>query len=655
MPPNKLLGNLDLFKKPLFLRVARQEMVSTNFGLFLSLVIYGCLAYSFSQSDFFLHQSPTIIIETKEAISAPAILYKDRPFAFAVRDDMGRAVKNDPQYFSLEFRIMTVVIGPHGPELSFEYKTFHKCNGSDTSDPNELALLADSYCFDNSTILLQGSFGDPFTSLLQINIYQCQNTTQNNFSCKPPDAIQDYFNMKSITINLHNTILQLKNYEVPSIETLSTLQYKCEVRLNRLITIKMQKAIIITDEGGILGSSVTTQDRFMFEKDNIEIGYPMSSFQPIFTVMFFSSNNVINAGRTYQTLIQAFALLGGLFSILIIFGSILSKVDSAVYLTTLLVNFLYAFQQQQLEDIKKGSAKDIPINPNIPEKTEEREQRKKFVMELAEVESPETGHMNSQKIQTTEAMTKREPKAEPSKGAFKVEEKVVQDEIIMLSSVGFEDSKIDKSSRIPDLMVKSKNINFRDSVPFSNKESPVVSPTSKKSFFRKITFGSRQKDEGNKSLEEFLTITDKNQEIKFNIFDFFKLMGKKLISRALTLNEKLFVRAQDVFENEIDIVKILQRIQDIDKLKHLLLNEHQLMLFDVLEKPVIFADDNETRRSSSMVTSQRKESVSDVNTKMRKAFDYYMELEKKEKREDIDNKLFQMIDKRFKTYKKFSK
>lgn len=191
---------------------------------------------------------------------SPAIVYKDRPFAFAVRDDMGRSV-NDPQFFSLEFRIMTVITGLHGPEISFEYKTFHKCNGSDTSDANEMALLVDSYCLDNSTILMQGNFGDPFSSLFQINMYQCQNTTENNFSCKSPDEIQNYFNMKSFNLKYHNTILQLKNYEVPSIETLSNVQYKCEVRLNRLVTINMQKAVISTDEGGILGSSVKTQDR----------------------------------------------------------------------------------------------------------------------------------------------------------------------------------------------------------------------------------------------------------------------------------------------------------------------------------------------------------------------------------------------------------
>ena len=178
MPTRAILGNLDLFKKPLFLRVAKQEMISTNLGLFLSFVIYGCLAYSFSQSDFFLKTSPTIIIETKEETSPPAILYKDRPFAFAIRDDMGRSV-NDPHYFTIEFRIMTIVPGAHGPQISFENKTYHPCNDSDSQNPVEMLLLTDSYCLDNNTNLLQGNFGDPFTSLLQIstNVRIQQTTT----------------------------------------------------------------------------------------------------------------------------------------------------------------------------------------------------------------------------------------------------------------------------------------------------------------------------------------------------------------------------------------------------------------------------------------------------------------------------------------------
>jgi len=44
-----------------------------------------------------------------------------------------------------------------------------------------------------------------------------------------------------------------------------------------------------------------------------------------------------------------------------------------------------------------------------------------------------------------------------------------------------------------------------------------------------------------------------------------------------------------------------------------------------------------------------------VDSKIRKAFDYYQQLDKKLVRDPIDEKLYILIDKRFKTYQKYSK
>ena len=75
MRPRKILGKLDLFKRPLFLRVVNQEMVSTNCDLcfFLSFLIYFCLGGFLSQSDFFLKTNPKIITETSQFSEAPPI------------------------------------------------------------------------------------------------------------------------------------------------------------------------------------------------------------------------------------------------------------------------------------------------------------------------------------------------------------------------------------------------------------------------------------------------------------------------------------------------------------------------------------------------------------------------------------------------------
>ena len=56
-------------------------------------------------------------------------------------------------------------------------------------------------------------------------------------------------------------------------------------------------------------------------------------------------SNFLTLTRTYQSLPEAAAVLGGLFCVLLIAGKMVSQMDKATYLTTLLMNMLYSFQE----------------------------------------------------------------------------------------------------------------------------------------------------------------------------------------------------------------------------------------------------------------------------------------------------------------------
>jgi len=149
-----------------------------------------------------------------------------------------------------------------------------------------------------------------------------------------------------------------------------------------------------------------------------------------------------------------------------------------------------------------------------------------------------------------------------------------------------------------------------------------------------------------------LKLNEKQSKINFNFWDYLKLKGKKVFFRETTFKDKLFERAQEVFENEIDIVKILQKLQDIEKLKHLLLSDQQIVLFNLMEKPMIFLPENirSSRKSLLMELSQQKISM---KSQMNEAFSYYQELENKDISDPIDKKLFVMVERRIKAYKKY--
>lgn len=653
---NKLLDSIDLFKKPLFLRVANQEKLSTPFGLLISLLIYICLGYFFSQSDFFLKLNPTIIQETIEYPSPPLISYKDRPFSFAIKNDLsGERMKMDSSIFSMDISALTILLKPDGTsQFKKEPKTWHYCNSSDTPDPNELKMLGENFCLDNSSFELEGFLGALKNSLFQIQIYQCQNSTMNNNSCRSPEEIQAFFNMKSLSLYYRNTVLQLKNYESPSVETTFSSVYKLEAKLNRLVVITLQKAEILTQQT-VVGSNLKRSEPFLFQKEKSEIGLSITTRDPVISVVFFSSNDVLTANRTYQSLTEAFAVLGGLFSILMIFGNILSKVDNTVYVTTLLMNFLYSFQQHDTRLTTSSKPSDgFKIEEIQNPITESITQKHVFEMTVEKTQGF-TEAMNPTTMREDKKLMPETIKTMPQQEAFKLEEKHLPDEVVMISSVLIDEPTAkDKNSGSPK---ESAKVFEKDLM----KESVLHSPTSTTrfgKFFRKLTFGQTMKKENSKTIEEFIKLNEKNQQIRFNIMDFIKLMIKRISRFSLNFKEKLYIRAHKVFETEIDIVKILQRIQDIEKLKYLLFDDQQLLLFDMLEKPMIFAEEEEEkmRQSFSPPAGTRRESVFDPKlSKVHRAFDYYVELGTRKDCNPLDKKLFHLIDKRFKAFKKILK
>jgi len=661
----QFFSNIDLFRKPLLLRVVKEDTVSTNFGIFLSFIIYSCLIYFFSQSDFFLKLNPTIVIENSQLNLAPPILYQNKTFSFAVKDVTGKSVM-DPSYFYVTIDVVTISLNSMGiPNLNYEPKTYHSCNESDAQNTLEFIILVDTYCLDNSTFTLAGSLGDVYNSFLQIQLYMCQNSSENNNSCKSVDEIDSYFNMKSLNLNYKNTIFQLKSYDSPMVDSFISSVYKLEAKLNRLVTINIEKAYIETDET-IIKTKINIIETFVYENEQSEIGLSISNDDPIISVVFFSSRDVMTSHRSYQTLTAVFGTLGGLFSLLLILGNTINKLENSVNLTIILMNFLYSFQQPELND---QNQKNNSLNTKLHvykknnKKSEASPQQNKIELGFSE------DKFRNDPLLNENLDPPKNKKRKNIKLKFEKRQKnILHEETSIPTSRPLDNKSKNPTSgmqrtknlenphiNIECLTSSLKTTQIQESIPMSSPK-PLQSPTSKLSnFLKKLNFVKTPKEEQLKSLDEFVRISEKKTQISFSFFGFLKLLMKKFGRISLDFKEKLFIRTQQVFEDEIDIVKILKRIQDIEKLKYLLLNDQQMMLFDVLEKPMIFVENQKEHHAlASFVLSPNRKKLN-VDLKIRKAFDFYQELEKKSSRDPIDEKLFLLIDKRFQTYKKYAK
>lgn len=109
-------------------------------------------------------------------------------------------------------------------------------------------------------------------------------------------------------------------------------------------------------------------------------------------------------------------------------------------------------------------------------------------------------------------------------------------------------------------------------------------------------------------------IRKSKNKFNFSLIEFFRYHLKKIFNRELNHKEKIFYKAKKTFDKEVDLVKILKKIHDIEKLKLILFDENQLTMFNFLTKPTIYASEVDTLGlgreclsfSKNVITHQQK-------------------------------------------------
>jgi hypothetical protein len=95
-----------------------------------------------------------------------------------------------------------------------------------------------------------------------------------------------------------------------------------------------------------------------------------------------------------------------------------------------------------------------------------------------------------------------------------------------------------------------------------------------------------------------------NKEIESNegsfslsCFEYLRYLCRKLCCSKKTDKEKLIEKAEEAFINELDVVHIVRKLQEIENLKLLMLEKDQMVLFNYITKPVI-TEKKEMREST---------------------------------------------------------
>ena len=134
--------------------------------------------------------------------------------------------------------------------------------------------------------------------------------------------------------------------------------------------------------------------------------------------------------------------------------------------------------------------------------------------------------------------------------------------------------------------------------------------------------------------------------LKIGFFEYI-LFWFRWISRCRKNSKDILMhKAEKLYEKEMDIMNMLAKLHEIEKIKLILFNDDQLVLFDSLAKPLAFLDQREMNNSSyqmASITNNYK-----LAKKNEKSFRVsYHRIKNSVKENEINKRLLGLVNKKF--------
>ena len=606
----------DLFKTPMLLRFNNKKESSTYFGAFLSLGVLAAICVSFFQSDMIHKTNPSVIEKVISTYSlktpdSPPITIDSRfplvPFSFGLAD-YNRNIYKDPTIFSID----AYQTEQYGNNTIFMMEPLPKrpCQLEDTPlNFTAPGSIQNVFCvpLGNSFVIQGGSQDDIFKSI-GFSLRVC-NPLTDGVVCQSPEIIAEFLQDKYFFLYYADFTFNIDDYD-NSINPEYSFQYtRVSLTSSTMMVQYYQPAIFQSDDNWIYSSSKETDvfNTDYVETNSITLGLGefmgMNNYtQPLLMYYFGTTKTQHILTRRYQKLQEALANVAGISNTCIFIGFILTGFQSRLFMVTRVMKSLYISQHKQKKTKKKTIKKDEQI-PN-----------------------------SSTKMIKPTSIDITIPQSPPKKyEETKLEESPIKKKDVIVELKQITDSQRDTS---PNKMFTEREDERQMSKALSVNESQTLIQTQQKST----------------KCSKFLKYVNKNSKgrgMKITSYHYIKAQIKKTCGRTLTDEDKLTLKAEEIYNKETDILTLLTKLQDLEKLKKILLTEDQYCLFELIDKPRIYPDDeNEITRNltrnfstlSSFSPKKKKEDIQNGGVQI-----YNKIIEKKEK-SDLELRLLDLLE-----------
>ncbi|KAL4466678.1 hypothetical protein ABPG72_016795 [Tetrahymena utriculariae] len=499
----------------------------------------------------------------------------------------------------------------------------------------QLSGIDQMYCFDqnNNKASIAGDFEADFYQSIEFFIYQCTNKTAQEAAdliqqgkkvvvCKSQDVIDSMLINGYFAAYYTDKVINPKLRDQPFTTFPRDIFWPTSNKLMKELTMYWRNVYIESDLG-IVKQNINVIRDVTFSYSTEQLTYGQSN-QFVHLVFRFEKAKQSRYFRQYIKIQDVLAQISGVMNVFLIISSLICQRIAKLDLSQSLVNEVFSFQSAEEE------AQERNLQQTKQEKNEKTSKLvRKFTNQFAK--SSKFSQNSPQSVASQE--------------------------------------QNNFSGQVNQLEEQQKEKQYVNSPSLKRQQSEILSSYIK-NYKKEIHIAPNQKEE--KEYENLILKLFKasHKVIHLYYYDYF-LYYIFPCFRTISRKKKQIKYSQELLNKHLDVMYLINKLQEIDKLKMLLLSEEQIKLFNYLPKPTIREtelfqkcsknqvgieknDNNQSQRDNQFGKTNKFLQIEKFNllymderTEIQKATDAYSAFETLKKyqyRTEIDTKLLMMLD-----------
>jgi hypothetical protein len=622
------------------------------------MVVFLLIMFFFQAQDVFYRRNPQISIEQQVTGEFPEIILDGESFPLAIAlTDYSNTALDFPRYFRLSLYTVSGLTSGSLNETNYPLVHCKKEFFPRISQHSYDSLNMDNfYCTENQKISLKGSWGDSYISYLEAKISVCKNETENG-TCASPEEIKEFIKKDIYYWNIYyqNTNINPQDAEIPLTYTIVNYYNLIKLGFRKIIQIYPRRQTLNSDYGFIMKSMHNNHsvawDYFTYDESIEDESGTLVEFN------FLVSQNYLIYHRAYLKIQTVLASVGGLANVFKIVFIGICYVFSQVKRDEAILNKIFDFdigdRYVNAKIFDNEPSKSPNINKNKPDLHSEEILKSN---PLKKEDNPSFNKSNLDHSGCLLNLSEIRGDKKSTRNSVKppIANKLMQEKIQPVKPVANSYRKNNFNFNFQNLGKKNdlKSEKLGNVILSSYKKSTVKSmkvyeadlKLNSRQKYLKI-FGDFTKVKEPEKQEEILMPRYSVDNIKFSkkntIKDFADMPKKAVIeldkrikinhdvrnlmkkinkinrgymisfsfmeivqiffccqacaNKKLNLKKKLYMKSNFFVEQYMDITYIINKLEELEKLKIVLLNPEQLALFNFLSKELISEDETKIR------------------------------------------------------------